>query len=82
MPCSVDQEKCGFPRILFVFIRHFLDQAKFSLYVLTDGQRWAPVHGLLPQSRAKGCYDAVIALFASHKEEMDRLGVFTGTLVS
>lgn len=111
--------------------RDFLDEAKFSLHVLTegriqaaadddleraraialkhgatetentipkiiranpfgplngmlgpDGQRWAPVHGLLPHSRAKACYDAVLALFASHREEMDRLSVFTGTLIS
>lgn len=47
-----------------------------------EGQRWAPVHGLLPHSRAVECYDAIIALFADHKEEMDGLGIFTGTLVS
>jgi len=47
-----------------------------------EGQRWAPVHGLLPHSKAIACYDAINALFAEHKEEMDALGIFTGTLVS
>lgn len=47
-----------------------------------EGQRWAPIHGLLPHSKAVACFDAIKALFASHAEEMDRLGIFTGTLVS
>ena len=111
--------------------RSFLDEAKFSLHVLTEGriqaaadddlerarkialshgatetentipkiiranpfgplngmlgpegERWAPVHGFLPHSRAEACYDAVEALFASYREEMDRLGMFTGTLLA
>lgn len=111
--------------------RDFMDEAKFSLHVLTEariqaaadddlerarkmalehgatetentipkiiranpfgplnsmlgpqGERWAPVHGLLPHSRAIACYDAVLALFEEHREEMDRHGVFTGILVS
>lgn len=47
-----------------------------------EGQRWAPIHGLLPHSRATDCYTAINALFAEHKDEMDALGIFTGTLVS
>ncbi|MFK7841842.1 MAG: FAD-binding oxidoreductase [Sphingorhabdus sp.] len=47
-----------------------------------EGQRWAPVHGLLPHSRAVACYDAIKTLFAHHQDEMDALGIFTGTLVS
>lgn len=111
--------------------RNFMDEAKFSLHVLTEarlqtaadddlerarkmaiahgatetentipkiiranpfgplnsmlgpeGQRWAPVHGLLPHSRAVACYDAIISLFADHREQMDELGIFTGTLMS
>ena len=111
--------------------RSFLDEAKFSLHVLTEGriqaaadddlerarkialshgatetentipkiiranpfgplngmlgpegERWAPVHGLLPHSNAEACYDAVEALFASHRDEMERLGMFTGTLLA
>ena len=47
-----------------------------------EGQRWAPIHGLVPHSKAVACYDVIKALFAEHSEEMDRLGIFTGTLVS
>lgn len=47
-----------------------------------QGERWAPVHGLLPHSRAVECYDAIEAFFDTHREEMDALGVHTGTLFS
>ncbi|XUU61149.1 FAD-binding oxidoreductase [Erythrobacter sp. HA6-11] len=47
-----------------------------------DGERWAPIHGLLSHSRAKACYDDILALFAEHSEEMDRLGIHTGTLIA
>lgn len=47
-----------------------------------QGERWAPVHGLLPHSRAVECYDAIEAFFDKHREEMDALGVHTGTLFS
>lgn len=47
-----------------------------------DGERWAPVHGLLPHSKAVACYDAILGLFEAHRDEMDQLGVFSGTLVS
>ncbi|WOE75372.1 FAD-binding oxidoreductase [Alterisphingorhabdus coralli] len=111
--------------------RDFLDEAKFSLHVLTEGriqaaadadleaartiamahgasetdntipkiiranpfgplngmlgpegQRWAPIHGLLPHSKVAGCYEAIEALFAQHREEMDQHGMFTGTLIT
>lgn len=47
-----------------------------------EGQRWAPIHGLLPHSKAIRCYDAIEALFDRHRTEMDALGIFAGTLVS
>ncbi|WP_394730083.1 FAD-binding oxidoreductase [Altererythrobacter sp. GH1-8] len=47
-----------------------------------DGERWAPIHGLLPHSKAQGCYDAINALFDTHRAEMDRLGLHIGTLVA
>lgn len=111
--------------------RNFMDEAKFSLHVLTEGrtqaaadhdleqarklalangatetentipkivranpfgplnsmlgaggQRWAPIHGMLPHSKAVACYDAVVALFDKHRAEMDELEMFTGTLVA
>lgn len=111
--------------------RNFLDEARFSLHILTEGrnqasadadlteavaiarahggsetdntipkiiranpfvapnsilgpngERWAPIHGLLPHSRAVTCYDAIEALFDENRTEMDALGVSTGTLFS
>ena len=47
-----------------------------------EGQRWAPVHGLLPHSRAVACYDAIEALFEGHRAEMDAHGIFPGILIS
>lgn len=47
-----------------------------------DGERWAPVHGLLPHSRARQCFEAFGQLFGRHAEAMERLGVHYGTLVA
>jgi FAD/FMN-containing dehydrogenase len=109
--------------------RNFLDDAKFSLHILTEGrnqpsadadlteacalakanggtetdntipkivranpfvapnsilgpngERWAPVHGLLPHSKAAACYAAIEAFLDEHRAEMDALAVHTGTL--
>lgn len=46
-----------------------------------DGERWAPIHGLLPHGNAQACYDAINALFDQYREEMDQLGIHIGTLV-
>lgn len=47
-----------------------------------DGERWAPIHGLLAHGRAAQCFAAFETLFADHAEEMERLGVHYGTLVA
>jgi len=47
-----------------------------------EGQRWAPIHGLLPHSKAVACYQAIEALFDKYRAEMDALDIFTGTLIS
>jgi len=46
------------------------------------GERWAPIHGIVSHSRAVACYDAVMALFAARKGEMDACGIHTGTLIT
>lgn len=46
-----------------------------------DGERWAPIHGLLPHSKAQGCYTAINALFEQHQEDMDQFGIHIGTLI-
>lgn len=47
-----------------------------------DGERWVPVHGLVPHSRAVPVMEAVKALFAEHAEAMGELDVHTGYLVA
>lgn len=45
------------------------------------GERWAPVHGVLPLSRAGAAYDAALAVFAAHADEMTQLGITSGVLM-
>jgi FAD/FMN-containing dehydrogenase len=47
-----------------------------------EGERWAPVHGIVPHSRATACYDAILALFADHAGSMAAMGIHTGTLIT
>lgn len=47
-----------------------------------EGERWAPVHGLLPHSRAGACYAAIEALFGARHEEMAAHRVHSGTLIA
>ena len=46
------------------------------------GERWVPVHGVLSQDEVAGYHAGLAALIAGHKAEMDRLGVWTGTMFS
>ena len=47
-----------------------------------EGERWAPIHGLVQHSRARECFAAFERLFADHVEEMEQLGVHYGTLIA
>ena len=47
-----------------------------------DGERWEPIQGLLPHSRAAECIAAIGKLFDDNAAEMDRLGIHYGTLVA
>lgn len=47
-----------------------------------QGERWAPVHALVPHSRAISMFKALQDLFAREQETMDRHGIFIGTLLS
>jgi len=40
-----------------------------------DGERWVPVHGVLPLSRARECMAALVAHIDSRAEELERPGV-------
>jgi FAD/FMN-containing dehydrogenase len=47
-----------------------------------EGERWVPVHGLVPHSKASDTMQKVEALFASHRERMKELEIETGYLVA
>ncbi|MEE4200232.1 FAD-binding oxidoreductase [Erythrobacter sp.] len=47
-----------------------------------DGERWAPIHGLVSHGRSAQCFAAFERLFADHEGEMERLGVHYGTLIA
>jgi FAD/FMN-containing dehydrogenase len=47
-----------------------------------QGERWAPIHGLVPHSRAQACYDALDGLFAANAARMAQFGVHQGTLIA
>lgn len=46
------------------------------------GERWVPIHGVLAHDRAVAFNAAFHALLAARKADMDRLGVWTGTMFS
>lgn len=46
------------------------------------GERWVPIHGVLPHREVAPFHAALVALFEERKAEMDRLGVWTGTMFS
>ncbi len=47
-----------------------------------QGERWAPVHGIVPVGDAPEALAKLEGLFVSHAEEMERLGVVIGILLS
>ena len=47
-----------------------------------QGERWAPVHALVPHSRAMALFEALQALFEEEAATMQRHGIFIGTLMS
>lgn len=46
------------------------------------GERWVPLHGILLHDRAVPFHNAFMALLASRKADMERLGVWVGTMFS
>ena len=45
-----------------------------------DGERWLPVHGLIPHSKATAMKDAIEAYFEENRAILDRYGIETGYL--
>ncbi len=46
------------------------------------GERWLPVHGLVPHSKAIAAYEAIEALFADNSAILDAQGIVHGTLLT
>ncbi|MYH68816.1 MAG: FAD-binding oxidoreductase [Gammaproteobacteria bacterium] len=47
-----------------------------------SGERWAPVHALVPHSRAVAVIDGVEEIFSGHKALMEREGIGVGYLLA
>ena len=47
-----------------------------------EGERWVPIHGIVPHSKAKACWADIDGLFEAMKEPLDRHGITTGFLVT
>ncbi len=46
----------------------------------SGGERWVPVHALVPNSTAVAAFGAVQQVIAAHQEDIDRLGIQIGCL--
>jgi D-lactate dehydrogenase (cytochrome) len=47
-----------------------------------DGQRWVPIHGIVPLSAGEACLAEIEALFASRRAELDAHQILTGFLLT
>lgn len=47
-----------------------------------QGERWVPLHGILPHGKAAEFHDALEAFYAERKAEMDKHGVWAGGMFS
>jgi D-lactate dehydrogenase (cytochrome) len=47
-----------------------------------DGERWVPIHGIVPLSHGEPCWAAIEAVFENHRTQMDDLKITTGYLVT
>jgi D-lactate dehydrogenase (cytochrome) len=47
-----------------------------------DGERWVPIHGIVPLSKGEACWSAIEAMFESHRAKMESLRITTGYLVT
>ena len=51
-------------------------------FVGVEGERWIPVHGMLPLSRARSAFSALEAVIGSHAADMQAAGVRHSWLIS
>lgn len=45
-----------------------------------QGERWVPVHGIVPHARVQAFHDALQAFWRNNEADMKRLGVWYGTM--
>jgi FAD/FMN-containing dehydrogenase len=44
------------------------------------GERWVPLHGIIPHSKVTAFHEALSAVYRVRAEDMERLGVWTGSM--
>jgi D-lactate dehydrogenase (cytochrome) len=47
-----------------------------------DGERWVPIHGIVPLSQGQACWEELEAMFESRRASLDALKIMTGYLVT
>lgn len=47
-----------------------------------EGERWAPVHGIVAHSDALAAFEEIEALFAAMADRMEKAGVYTGYMLT
>jgi D-lactate dehydrogenase (cytochrome) len=47
-----------------------------------DGERWVPIHGIVPLSHGEACWRELEAMFESRRADLDALKITTGYLVT
>jgi D-lactate dehydrogenase (cytochrome) len=47
-----------------------------------DGERWVPIHGIVPLSRGQACWQELEAMFEGRRTQLDALKITTGYLVT
>lgn len=59
---------------------HALPFAPLTNILGPKGERWVPLHGILPHRECVAFDTALQALYAGHRTKMERLGVWTGAM--
>ena len=76
--------ECAAGREMPPAVPQALDARPFSVRGLVGpaGERWVPVHGILPLSAARPCFAAVGAVLAQHGPEIERHGIRVNWLLA
>jgi D-lactate dehydrogenase (cytochrome) len=47
-----------------------------------DGERWVPIHGIVPLSHGEACWAAIEAMFEARRKDLDAHKITTGYLIT